>query len=67
MMRSSVDLPEPLGPSTAVSEPCGISSETSSRAWKVPKRFVTLRISIDIGRHLLGLVKRHEDEHQQQR
>ena len=32
MMRSSVDLPEPLGPSSAVSDPSGTSSETSSRA-----------------------------------
>ena len=30
MIRSSVDLPEPLGPSSAVSEPSGTSSETSS-------------------------------------
>ncbi len=28
MIRSSVDLPEPLGPSSAVSEPSGTSSET---------------------------------------
>ena len=41
MIRSSVDLPEPLGPSSAVSEPSGISSETSSSATKSPKRFVT--------------------------
>ena len=40
MMRSSVDLPEPLGPSSAVSEPSGISSETSSSARKSPKRLV---------------------------
>ena len=48
MMRSSVDLPEPLGPSSAVSEPPSTSSETSSSAWKLPKRFETLRTSIDI-------------------
>ena len=47
-MRRRVDLPEPLGPSTAVSEPSGISSDTSSSAVKAPKRFVTLRTSIDI-------------------
>ena len=35
MMRSSVDLPEPAGPSSAVSEPSGISSETSSSADEV--------------------------------
>ena len=39
MMRSSVDLPQPLGPSSAVSEPLGTSSETSSSATKSPKRF----------------------------
>jgi hypothetical protein len=36
MIRSSVDLPEPLGPSSAVSEPSGISSVTSSSAAKSP-------------------------------
>ena len=46
MIRSSVDLPEPLGPSTAVSEPSGISSETSSTATKSPNRFVMLRTSM---------------------
>ena len=39
MMRSSVDLPLPLGPSSAVSEPSGTSSETSSSATKSPNRF----------------------------
>ena len=29
MIRSSVDLPPPLGPSSAVSEPVGMSTETS--------------------------------------
>ena len=46
MIRSSVDLPEPLGPSSAVSEPSGISSETSSSATKSPNRFVTSRTAI---------------------
>ena len=32
MIRSSVDLPEPLGPSSAVSEPVSTSTETSSSA-----------------------------------
>ena len=36
MIRSSVDLPEPLGPSSAVSEPSGTSSDTPSRALKSP-------------------------------
>ena len=40
MMRSSVDLPLPLGPSSAVSEPSATSTLTSSSAVKSPKRFV---------------------------
>ena len=48
MMRSSVDFPEPLGPSSAVSDPLSTSSETSSRATKSPKRFETLRTEMDI-------------------
>ena len=39
MIRSRVDLPPPLGPSSAVSEPDGTSSVTSSRATASPKRF----------------------------
>ena len=39
--RSSVDLPEPLGPSSAVSLPSGASIEMSSRAAKSPKRLET--------------------------
>ena len=35
MIRSRLDLPEPLGPSSAVSEPPGTSSETSSSADEV--------------------------------
>src|SRR5215831_3551022 len=46
MTRSSVDLPLPLGPSSAVSEPLATSTETESSATKSPKRFVTLRASI---------------------
>ena len=46
MIRSSVDLPEPLGPSSAVSDPSGTSSETSSRATKSPKRLVTFETVI---------------------
>src|SRR6476660_5413037 len=41
MMRRSVDLPPPLGPSSAVSCPVGISSDTSSRATKSPKDLST--------------------------
>jgi hypothetical protein len=39
--RSSVDLPLPLGPRRAVSEPVGTEIETSSTATKSPKRLVT--------------------------
>ena len=46
MMRSSVDLPEPLGPSRAVSDPSGISSETPSSATKSPNDLVTSRTAI---------------------
>ena len=35
--RSSVDLPLPLGPSSAVSDPVGTSTDTSSSATKSPK------------------------------
>src|SRR5689334_1830999 len=44
--RRSVDLPDPLGPSSAVSEPLATSTETSSSATKSPNRLVTLRASI---------------------
>ena len=36
MARSSVDLPDPLGPSSAVSDPTGTSKSTSSSAAKSP-------------------------------
>src|SRR6187455_3345334 len=39
--RRSVDLPLPLGPSRAVSDPLGIATDTLSSATKLPKRFVT--------------------------
>ena len=50
MIRSSVDLPLPLGPSKATSDPVGTSSETSSSATKSPNRLETLRIEMDIRR-----------------
>jgi len=50
MQRSSVDLPLPLGPSRAVSEPSGTSIETSSRARKVAE-VLGLRFYSD--RHVL--------------
>src|SRR5919202_3745059 len=40
-IRSRVDLPPPDGPSNAVSEESGTSIDTSSSAWKPPKRFET--------------------------
>src|SRR5215207_3314411 len=39
--RRRVDLPPPLGPSSAVSEPSRTLSDTSLRATKSPKRFET--------------------------
>ena len=36
MMRSSVVLPEPLGPSSAVIWPSGISTLTPRSAWNAP-------------------------------
>ena len=46
MMRSSVDLPPPLGPSSAVSWPVGMLTDTSSSATKSPKRLLTLMTSM---------------------
>src|ERR687884_587539 len=40
-IRSRVDLPPPDGPSSAVSEESGTSIDTSSSAWKPPKRLET--------------------------
>ena len=48
MIRSSVDLPLPLGPSSAVSEPSSTRMQTSSSATKSPKRLLTLT---DLDRH----------------
>jgi hypothetical protein len=46
MIRSSVDLPEPLGPSSDVSEPAGISRVTSSSATNSPNCLRTSRTAI---------------------
>src|SRR5690242_21786510 len=54
--RRSVDLPLPLGPSSAVSEPLSTDSETSSSATKSPKSLETLRASIATSEH------RHREE-----
>ena len=48
MTRSSVDLPPPDGPSSAVSEPLGTSSDTFSSATKSPKFFETFSTTIPI-------------------
>ena len=45
-MRSSVVLPQPEGPSRAISSPEAMSSDTSRSAWKVPNCLLTLRISM---------------------
>src|SRR5260370_28173467 len=58
---SSVDLPLPLGPSSAVSDPLSTLIETSSSATKSPKRFVTLCASM--AKAVLPLT---EDGHQHQ-
>ena len=65
MMRSRVDLPEPDGPSSAVSEPLSTSSETSSSAWKLAE---PLRDVADLDRHQLppsGFKQGHgeQDDH----
>ena len=41
IMRSSVVLPQPDGPSRHTNVPCGTASVTSSTAVKSPKRLVT--------------------------
>ena len=58
MIRSSVDLPDPEGPSSAVSEPSGTSSETSCSAVKSPKCLETELISILIGSLVCGVRER---------
>ena len=58
MIRSSVDLPLPLGPSSAVSAPSPTVMETSSSAMKVPKRLLTLCTSIAIRRPSFPRVRR---------
>src|SRR5207248_3928966 len=61
--RSKVDLPLPLGPSSATSPPLSTVSETESSATKSPKRFETSRTSIAID-PLLGLEDAHRDQGQ---
>src|SRR2546423_9926214 len=64
MTRRSVDLPLPLGPRSAVSDPAGTSRLTSSRATKSPKRLFTLRTVIAI--LLLAVLSGVEQVHQEQ-
>ena len=45
IIRSSVVLPQPLGPSRPKNSPGRMESETSSTATKSPKRFETRSIS----------------------
>src|SRR5581483_2060256 len=61
MTRRRVDLPLPLGPRSAVSDPLSTSMETRSSATKSPKRFVTSRTSI--AKAVLSLSEEgHRDE-----
>src|SRR5947208_14766628 len=64
MTRRSVDLPLPLGPRSAVSDPAGTSRLTSSRATKSPKRLLTLRTVIAIS--WLAVLSGVEQVHQEQ-
>jgi len=48
--RSSVDLPEPDGPSNATREPDSIFKLTRSSAWKLPNCFDTFSTTMPIGR-----------------
>src|SRR5262245_30014399 len=54
MIRSSVVLPEPDGPSNATGSPCGTVRLTSRRAVKLPNRFVTCWTSMLMGILQLG-------------
>src|SRR5215210_6253436 len=60
--RSSVDLPLPLGPSSAVSEPPAIASETLSSATKLPNRLVIPWTAIATG--LLPSEEAHREQRQ---
>src|SRR2546421_13087690 len=64
MTRRSVDLPLPLGPRSAVSDPGGTSRLTSSRATKSPKRLFTLRTAIAMSE--LAVLSGMEQVHQEQ-
>ena len=66
MTRSSVDLPLPLGPSSAVSEPASTSIETSSSALEVAEPFRDVADARSTsGASLLRPEQSHGDEHEQ--
>ena len=51
IMRSSVDLPQPEGPTSTVNEPSGMSMSTPCSTSTSPKRFFTDRIVTLAMRH----------------
>src|SRR5207244_1021228 len=59
MMRSSVVLPDPDGPSSASSSPDSMSRLTLSRAVKAPKRLVTSCSAISMTSLLCGAAFQH--------
>src|ERR1700761_5031921 len=61
MMRSSVDLPPPLGPSSAVSRPLSTVRLTSSSATKLPNRLPTCSTAMPISDVLLRPDQRDSD------
>src|SRR6186997_1007416 len=56
--RSSVDFPEPLSPTSAVTVAGGTSMLTPSSATVSPKRWVTLRAASELGIPNSGYAKR---------
>src|SRR5438046_8482533 len=66
MTRSSVDLPPPLGPSSAVSDPGRMSTDTSRSTGVPPKLLVTSRTSIAIGPSLAAEQFGQQEGHDRQ-
>src|SRR2546423_3089280 len=62
MTRSSVDLPPPLGPSSAVSEPGGTSMDTSRSTGVTPNDLFTSRTSMAMS---VGLLRPQQLRQQQ--
>ena len=52
IMRSSVDLPQPDGPTSTTNSPSAIEMSTPWMTWVVPKAFLTSRIPTDAIRFL---------------